>query len=537
MTSIFQQQYIPYRETGKFTKIVLDYLNDDIELRPFIEHKMSLEGIRKAIHDREKIPVNRKLLHKELMKQYAEVRDNNAVIDNIDCLLDEKTFTVCTAHQPNLFTGHLYFIYKIIHAIKLADILTKDLPGYKFVPVFFMGSEDADLAELNHIHLDGKKYEWNTNQKGAVGKMLVDKDLLELIAAFEGRLLAEPFGIELVTLLKECFQKGKTIEQATFLFVHAVFHQYGLIVFLPDNAAFKKEMMAIFEDDIFNHTPAKIVNKTSEVLSGHHHAQAFARDINLFYMKDDIRNRILKTGDSFVVHDTDIIFSKEELKKELQEHPERFSPNVILRGLFQERLLPDIAFIGGGGELAYWLQLKDLFQHYKTPYPVLFLRNSFMIVNKKWTDLLEKLGIQPRDLFENEEKLFQSIVKRDSDLSLSLQDEKRAIEKIYAAIDHKAMSVDITLKDHISALRTRQLNKLERVEKKFIAAEKKKHEATGRQLHKIFSALLPDDGLQERSDNFMLFYATRGHDLFDEIYKASTVFEPGFCIMVEQNIP
>src|SRR6185437_12246053 len=167
--------------------------------------------------ERKKFKTNRGLLVEEFSNQYKDFNDCDAIKVNIQALSDENTFTICTAHQPNIFTGHLYFVYKILHTIKLADSLKKELPEYNFVPVFFMGSEDADLEELNHIVIDGEKYKWETNQTGAVGRMKVDDNLLKLIDKISGRLSVEKYGNDLIELLKKCYPKNSTIENSTFL--------------------------------------------------------------------------------------------------------------------------------------------------------------------------------------------------------------------------------------------------------------------------------------------------------------------------------
>ena len=179
MSSSFQSTFISYSETGKFSKIIADYIDLPENLANFFEHPVSIDGIKAAIFQREKFQTNRPLLVEQLKTQYKNIQENELVKANIDSLSHENTFTVCTAHQPNIFTGHLYFIYKILHTIKVADELKKQLPEYNFVPVFFMGSEDADLEELNHVVVDGKKYEWQTKQTGAVGRMKVDDHLLK----------------------------------------------------------------------------------------------------------------------------------------------------------------------------------------------------------------------------------------------------------------------------------------------------------------------------------------------------------------------
>ena len=186
MDTKFQFQYLPYSQTGKFTKIVLDYINGDTGLKNFYSNPVNIDGIKSAIGARKKFSTNRKLLVDQFTKQYRDFEDCESVKANIDALSSENTFTICTAHQPNIFTGHLYFVYKILHTIKVADSLKRELPEYNFVPVFFMGSEDADLEELNHIVIDGEKYTWETQQTGAVGRMQVDDNLLKLIERISG---------------------------------------------------------------------------------------------------------------------------------------------------------------------------------------------------------------------------------------------------------------------------------------------------------------------------------------------------------------
>ena len=534
MSRTFQSSYIPYAETGKLTKIVIDYLKSSSGLKNFYKHEINLNGIQSAIDKRKKFTTNRALLVEQLKAQYNNINNSDSVKTNIEKLLNENTFTICTAHQPNIFTGHLYFIYKILHAIKLADDLKKQLPEDNFVPVFFMGSEDADLEELNHIVVDGKKYVWNTKQKGAVGRMKVDDSLLKLIDEIAGRITVEKFGNDIIDLFRKCFQKNSTIEQSTFLLLHHLFKSYGLVIFLPDNAALKKVMSPVFEEDVFNNTSSQIVSKTTENLSRNYKVQAYPREINLFYLKDDIRNRIVHADDGFTVLDTDIFFTKDKLQSELTAHPERFSPNVILRGVYQEMILPNLAFIGGGGELAYWLELKDLFTYYKVPFPMLVLRNSFLIVEKKYNQLIKKLTLAPSDLFKGERVLLNEIVKKKTPHRLHLDEEKFQIQQAYFSIKKLVREIDITLEQHTEALETESNKKLEKLEKKMLRAEKRKFADIKNQLSNIFNTLFPGDGLQERTENFMLLYSKWGDNLFKMLYENSLTLEQEFCVIEEE---
>ncbi|MDQ6757756.1 MAG: bacillithiol biosynthesis cysteine-adding enzyme BshC [Bacteroidota bacterium] len=528
-----KSEFIDYLQTDCFSKIVTDYLSPNNLLNNFYQHPFNLKGIQSSIEERKKYNTNRKLLVEQLTLQYAPVKAYGKVKYNINALLDSDTFTVCTAHQPNIFTGHLYFIYKIIHAIKLADILNNNLPQHKFVPVFYMGSEDADIDELGHIFINSEKYEWHTRQTGAVGRMIVDDALINILNKVQGQLSVEPFGKEIIQLVQDCYKKGTTIQDASFELINELFGNYGLIVLLPDNKELKRVMLPIFEDDIFNNSAFEIVNKTSEKLSQQYKIQVHPREINLFYLKDAVRKRIIKTKSKFKIYDSELVFTEDEIKNEIKNYPERFSPNVILRGIYQETILPNIAFIGGGGELAYWLELKDLFLHYKIPFPVLALRNSFVIINEKINLLIQKLSLTSADIFKTESELTSEIVKKNSSHKLSLEKEKQQIELLYQSIKNPVTKIDTTLTRHVDSLLAKALKQLENLEKKLLKAEKKRFESQQRQIQQIKTYLFPNNELQERVENFMPFYAKWGDKFISILYENSLSFEQQFCIIEE----
>ncbi len=531
---LFSAQKISYQQTNAFTKIPLAYTSGADALKPFYSFEPTIDGIIEAIEQKKTQNVNRKLLVSELERQYQSIEATEAVKSNIQSLLSEDTFTVCTAHQPNLFTGPVYFIYKILHAIKLSAALKDQLPEYNFVPVYYMGSEDADFAELNHTYVNGYKLEWKKAQTGAVGRMLVDKTLVQLINEMKGQLMIEPHGAALIELLRKCYTEGKNIQTATFELVNALFGSYGLIVLIPDSADFKRTMIPVFEDDLFRQTPSAIVAETSKKLEQHYYVQAHPRDINLFYFKDNIRERIIKTGDRFLVNNTDIHFTEESLRQELQQHPERFSPNVILRGLFQETILPNLAFIGGGGELGYWLQLKALFHHYNVVFPVLLLRNSFLIIEKKWQQLVDKLQLTTEQIFQPPLQLLDLIIEREGKTP-RLDGELSKVKALYEQINETASNIDVTLAQHVTALQVKALKQLQNLEKKMNRAERKKHEAEENQVNKLKNHLFPNNGLQERVENFSSFYAKWGSGFIDALYENSLSLEQEFVVLNEME--
>ena len=530
----FSAQFIGYNQTGYFGRLITDYISGENSLKDFYEHPASLNGIKGSIAEKKKSSIDRKLLVTELKKQYVSVSFNKKTAENIESLLSENTFTICTAHQPNIFTGHLYFIYKIIHAIKLSDFLNEQLPAYKFVPVYYMGSEDADLGELGEININGEKYKWDTNQTGAVGRMKVDAALLKLIDTIEGQLLIYPFGKEIISLIKNCYKENVTIEQATFQLVNELFNEYGLIILLPDNAALKKSFAPVIDKELKEMFSHKAVEETAAKFPSVYKLQASGRELNLFYLKDDIRERIEKTASGYKIHNSKIQFDEKSIEKELNEHPERFSPNVILRPIFQEFILPNIAFIGGGGEIAYWLELKKVFTSVNMLFPLLIVRNSFMIVPKEIKSIIDKLQLDIPSLFKTESQLLSELVKRDSSAQLTLEKEKQQLITLYAQMKTIAGNVDITLKKHTETLQAKALKKIGGLEKKIFKAEKKKFEAQQRQLHKVKLRLFPNGSLQERVDNVLPYYAKWGNDFIKSIYACSLTLEQQFTILIEE---
>ena len=524
-------QWMKYQETGFFSKIVTDYLAKSELLKPFYQHQVSSEGIQESIHARAQFKTDRELLSKVLLEQYSGIPLSEKQTAHLNNISSPDCFTICTAHQPNIFTGHLYFIYKILHVIKIAATLTEQYPDKHFVPVYYMGSEDADLDELGHIYIKGVKYEWNTNQTGAVGRMKVDKTLVELISLLAGQLNVYPHGEAIIQIMQDAYQPGVSIEQATFKLVNILFADLGLIVLLPDNAALKRAFIPVIQKEIEEGFSHKAVQETATKFPAEYKWQAAGRELNLFYLKENIRERIEKQSNQFVVVNTDISFTKDELINELNTNPERFSPNVILRPVFQELILPNILFVGGGGELAYWLELKRVFEAVKVPYPLLVLRNSFLYIQPDMQLLIQKLNISYPELFKPANELLNLVVQLESDKQLQLTQEKNSVAALYDQMGAVAGKVHSSLGNHTEVLKKQALQRLTILEKKMLKEEKRKMEAQQRQLEKLKNRLFPKNSLQERIENMMLFYATEGPAFINTIYENTRVFEQEFCVL------
>jgi len=555
----FNATQIPYRATGLFSNLVNDYMETKGTAQSFVNYAASKEGYKKAIDQRASFPTNRKVLVEVLQNQYAQlakefdssnIQNNNSssnnnklinsldnkeafklVNDNVNLLLKENTFTVTTAHQPNIFTGPLYFIYKIIHAIQLATELKKQFPQHNFVPVYYMGSEDADLQEVGSYTLAGETYQWNTKQKGAIGRMKVDDELIKLLQNLEGYWSVKPLGKEALEVLKQAYQKGKTISEATLELVHAYFGKYGLVVIQPDDAKLKSLFIDVMEKELKTGFSQKAIGATKEKLESTYHVQSDGRDLNLFYLKENTRNRIEKQGASYIVVDTDIRFTEEEVVKELHANPDRFSPNVILRGVYQETILPGVAFIGGGGELAYWMELKNVFDEVKVHYPILQLRNSFMFMNEKQTTQWNSLGFSLEDIFKPLLELELDYVKNQTKENLALTNYIASLNDLYTSIQQDVIKIDTSLGDHAKNLSIQAQKKLALLEKKMIRAEKRKQKTSIDRIQAMKGSLFPKNSLQERVENFSEWVGAYGWNWVEAVLQHSTTLNPSFTII------
>lgn len=517
--------HVSYFETNAFSKLVLDYLSGAETLRPFYKYRPDLDGIKKAIDAKKNTPNNRQLLVDQLRLQYGEIPLEPKQEAYLQQLLLPNTFTITTAHQPNIFTGPLYFIYKILHAIKMADDLQKQLKEYQFVPIFYMGSEDADLDELGHFFIDADKRTWQTTQTGAVGRMHTNG--LELLTnQLEGQFMHLPFGAQMIAMCRQAYEQHDNVQQATLYLVNELFKSFGLLVVIPDNPALKKLFTPIIKKELHGNFSQAEVDKTVSQLESHYKVQVKGRPINLFYLSENgDRERIEKLGDEWVVKALSLRFSEAEIMQLADDQPQLFSANVILRGVFQESLLPNIVFIGGGGELAYWMELKGVFEKAGIPYPVLVLRNSMLLLNERQQQWQQNNGITDAALFQPLQKLLDKMVIEEQDPSLKISKEEQWIFEQYERLQKAAEETDPTLKAYVAALHTKALQGLHTLDKKLKRASRKNLGDSGRQVTKLKSQIFPTNNLQERVENFLPFFAAYGPDILEELYIHSSALQ------------
>jgi len=502
-----QKTVAPFEKTNFFSKLFLDYVNDEHgrKLNGFYSYQPSAEGIKKFVTDNPYNSLNRTLLVDELLKQNHELTLSEATKKNIDSLKNKSTYTVTTGHQLCLATGPAYFIYKIISVINLCESLNKQNPNNHFVPVYWMASEDHDFEEINHINLFNKKITWATEQKGKVGTFALD-GLAAFLAEIKQALGEGEHAQKLELLLNNAYSRNN-LTAATRYLVNELFGAYGLVILDGDSKALKQEFIPEIKKDVFENAAYKSVTSANEKLKQQgYEAQVTPREINIFYADTNIRERIVKENNVFKVLNTTITFSKEELEKLIDTETEKFSPNVVLRPMYQQKILPNAVYVGGPGELAYWLQYKAMFNEAEIPYPVLVPRNFIFYLDKNLQQKLQKLNLTTQDFFTEKDKLVKSYALGQQ--PFSLEKEKEGLKNLYNNIRTEISKVDKTLEAASEAELQKNLKGLEMLEQKGVRSIKQKNEQAINQIETIYTRLFPNDIQQERYDNFLRFCLT-----------------------------
>ncbi|MCS7005310.1 MAG: bacillithiol biosynthesis cysteine-adding enzyme BshC [Cytophagales bacterium] len=484
---------ISWQDIG-FSQLVIDYISKD-NLKNFYTFYPSISELEKAIGARQYNEELRHVLVEVLQEQYQE--SHLAPPDSLRLLARQNARTVTTGHQLCLMTGPLYTIYKILTTLNLAELLSQKNPSYCVVPIFWLASEDHDFAEVNHFHWFGKRYEFFSSEiKGAIGRCSTSSlaNWLESIS-------------QLPEAWKSAYTSSRTWSEATRKLLHHLFGKYGLVILDADDRRLKRYFVSIAAHDLFDHIPYKEVQCATEELEKlGYKIQMHPRTINLFYIKEGLRERIEKVENQYHVLHTEIFFSNEQIRKELENYPERFSPNVVLRPLYQETILPNVAYVGGPSEIAYWLQLKKMFSYFNIPMPALVPRQSVTILTPNQTNKLRKLEVSIRDLFLEEISLKKKYTFQHSQIPLVFPAQKEKVTQLFAEIESVVRKIDASLVGLVQAEQHKALKSIEHIEKKLEKAAEQKQEVQLKQLLHLREKVLPNNIFQERYDNILSFY-------------------------------
>jgi len=525
-------QKIAFDKVNQLSHFDQLYAADQQLFSSLLPYPATMEGIAASIEGRKNKDVNRELLVEIMTNQY-KTNGIDGRDELIKSLSDKNTFTIVTAHQPYLFGGPLYFILKILSAVKLAEQCKTAFPDYNFVPVFYIGGEDHDIDESNNVTVFNKKVVWNTDQTGPVGRMTT-QDITASLEEIITILGNSENALKLAEDLRACYAVGNDINDAITCFIHHVLADFQLLVLNADDLKAKQSFKYIIRDEVLNGVAEALVTSQQEELKKMGlKPQAFVRPINFFYLSDEGRNRIINKDGNFIINNTEIKFTVSEMERELDDHPERFSPNVIIRPIYEEFLLPSVAFVGGGGELAYWIDRKPLFEYFDVHMPVLVRRDSMMIVDKGSMKKLGKLQLKIQDLFKDAHDLKTYFLNMHAESAISFNEENQELAELIKKMQEKVASIDPTLSGFVGSETSSFFKTIEHIEARVKKSLSSKHDIELQQLHTLQQKFFPANSLQERNESFMSFYIKMGNSLFEKIYNASNPLDISFKVIEE----
>lgn len=509
-----QIRKLNYENIPLFSSRDKAYIEETLALQPFYKYPVTLESFADVLADKKKEKIDRETLVEVLRRQHNGLNAPVVVNDNIDKLLNENTFTIVTAHQPSLFTGPLYYIFKIISAINLTQKLAATYPAYEFVPIFISSGEDHDFEEVNHLHLFNKTLTWESGETGPVGHMKTEslRPVLEELKSILGE---SDWASKIYQVIENTHSGKENYARAAFELAHELFKSDGLVVLNTNDAALKKLFTPIIKEEIFEQVSQPLVEATFEELGkAGFPSQATPREINFFYLQKNIRERIVLENEQYKVLNTSLSFSKSEMENEIEEHPERFSPNVIMRPIYQELILPNLAYVGGGGEIAYWLERKSQFAHFGINFPMLVRRDSALWLDGATVKKMNKANLQLEDLWKDTDVLIREYISKFGNVEISLAKERATLQSIFEEIAAKAKTTDPSLEKYVLSEHAKADKSIDQIETRLLRAEKQSNENAISQIRSVKEKLFPNNGLQERYDNFLPYYLKYGEDFF-----------------------
>ena len=519
---------ILYQKSGYFSKLIVDYLDEKLEIQSLYHRFPRIKNFGSQITEKAKNYTieNRLILAEALKNQNSNFPISPATQSNIELLKSEKTFTITTGHQLNLFSGPVYFIYKIASAINLCKQLKQKYSEYNFVPIYWMATEDHDFEEINHFHFNDQKIKWDKESFGPVGRVSTE-GLDDTFDTFSESIGVGETAEYLKDLFKKTYLKHTNLADATRFLANELFNSEGLVIIDGDDKNLKSLFAPFVKDELINQNSFAAVSKTITQLN-EYEVQVNPREINLFYIEDNLRGRIIFENNIYKVNNTEFQFTETEILNELKNYPEKFSPNVILRPLYQEVILPNLAYIGGGGEIAYWLELKNNFEAQKVTFPILILRNSFVIATDKLMTKSANLGVSFEELFLSNQELINKKTKELSNIKIDFSEQKEILKKQFSELLKIAEQTDKSFTGAVKAQEAKQIKGLDNLEKRLLKAEKRIHFEKLERITDIQNQLFPNGSLQERKSNFSVFYS---QTFINEIISQSNPLEACFKLI------
>lgn len=527
MNQTSSKEYINRSEIKAFSPFSANFHNQDL-YSDFLQAPFTkLEDLNQQIQLKKQnySDTSRTFLVQVLNEKLASIASLQQK-DNLELLAKNTTYTVTTGHQLSLFASPLFFVYKILHVAKLAKDFNEKNSENKIVPIFWLASEDHDFDEVKTAHLFGKKIIWNSDQSGAVGRFNMN-DFKEVFSQFSDLFAGKE--AEINALLEA--PNGQNYGSYLQVLVSKLFAEFGVLVLNPDDKRLKQLFSAVIKKELLESPSFEAVEQTNKrLIQAGLSPQAQAREVNLFYLSEGKRTRIEKVGTEFKIGSES--FSQDEILQLVEQEPENFSPNVILRPVFQETILPNLCYVGGGGEMAYWIQLKGVFEAMNTTFPLIQQRVSIHLIDPATQKRISILPFKSLSYFEDPIELKKRFLAENAEENVDFSSVNSKFTDFQDEIKSSVLSVDQGLESWLSAEMTRMQKQIETIEQRTLKQVKVKYEQQLKNIEFVSERFLPERTLQERYFHFLHFVPSGNYsELFDEIYDELDPFEERLIVL------
>jgi bacillithiol synthase len=528
---------VHFRDIPKTSAFFLDYLHQFSKLAAFFPFPYALDQFRKEAGS------GQPLIHRQQLAQILEEQNRSfgagpRTLENLERLRDGDCFAVVTGQQAGLFTGPAYTIYKALTAVKLAAHYA--CRGIKVVPIFWMATEDHDLAEVDHSHvLDGDsqlrlvRYESGAQDAAKpVGKVRFSESIQSCLQQFLAALPDSEFKVEICGRLAAAYKPARTFADAFGETLSYLFSNYGLILVDPLDERLKQLGQPVLEQILLNGSryQSAIQLRSGQLLSAGYHAQVtMEEDATGLFFEDAGKRRALTRDEGFIkIKGTPNRLPVAHFQQALKESPWKFSPNVLFRPLMQDLLLPTLAYVAGPSEVAYLAQIGPLYEEFGRKAPIVFPRVSFSVIERKIGKILDKYQLDFEDIFLGNEALIKKVVERNLDQSLAARFttlEKEFGEQL-GKLEPSLKAIDATLGDALRTTQQKVQYQVAHLRTKFVHAETRHQETLTKQIDKALAILYPLKTLQERRINIFYFVARYGMDFLAQLYEEIDLTDP-----------
>jgi bacillithiol biosynthesis cysteine-adding enzyme BshC len=525
--------FIKFDEIPGHLNLFLDYLYEFDSVKDYYKYDFrNPDSYTKMFADIASKPHAPKERVSEIIKnQYADFNPSEKTLNNILSLAAKNTFAVVTGQQLGILGGPLYTFYKIITTIKLAAYLRSVHQECNFVPVFWLAGDDHDFEEVKYIKLLDEQnkilniaydddIEIDTN-RGDVGSIEFKETISGFFDELEKNLRETEFKKGVVEFFKSFYKEGKTFKTSFREMIFSIFDKYGLVIFDPQEKELKQLLKHIFRSEIedFRTHTQKLVEKSAR-LEEVYHAQVKIQPINLFYHDEEGRYLIEPSDNEYKLKRKRKKFTREELVNLIEETPEKFSPNVLLRPVCQDYLLPTICYVGGPSEISYFAQVMPLYKTFNVAEPIIYPRSSVTLIEKNISSIIQKYNIDVKALLRNPEEIIEKVIAAESEYAVDdiFKPVRENVENILDELQTELLKIDKTISDSAQKYKQKITYYIDELKGKTNEANKRKHEIAMKQLQKLITALYPEKNLQERELNIAYFVNKYGFEIIDRIF-------------------